>query len=259
MTGQHITAAVSITGTIPQLPAYLRKPLRRSDQFIQLAAAAAHQALAQVPAIDLPGERCGLFVGTSFGPMQSNFDVLDALVDGDPVSPTLFSHSVFNAAAGYVSRLFGVFGGAWTLASFSWPFYRCLQNAQLMLASGRLDRVLVLQVETYSALLQDARKLLPGTAPQTFPPGAVGWVLEQNAPPRASVSLTAVQIDEQPAPPSVFLDRRENLPGQESTCFHGPAGYPARVNQAGRRSCLGGTEYNQGDSPVRWCCPHLPG
>ncbi len=39
-------------------------------------------------------------------------EVLDQVVNREQTSPTLFSHSVFNAASGYVARIFQLHGCA---------------------------------------------------------------------------------------------------------------------------------------------------
>jgi len=241
LTGPFIIACASVTGTVPELPEYLRKPLRRGDQFIQLTAAAAHQALVQVVAVERPGERCGLFLGTCFGPMQSNFNVLDALIDQEPVSPTLFSHSVFNAAAGYASRLFGIFGGAWTFTSFTWPFLQGLANADFMLATGRLDRALILQVETYAPLLHDTRRRMIPQAVEEWPPCAVAWVLDREAINPRALSLREVSFSEGAAPPETALDREELLAGDpEAPLDLHPMALPLLLTDLAGKTCWEG-------------------
>lgn len=241
MKGPFIVAASALIGTVPELPAYLRKPLRRGDQFIQLAASAVHEAMAQVATLERPGERCGLFLGTCFGPMQSNFNVLDALIDNEPVSPTLFSHSVFNAAAGYASRLFGVFGGAWTFTSFAWPFLQCLENARFMLDTGRLDRALVLQVETYAPLLHEARHRLAPAGDQQWQPCAVAWILDRDPTGHRTLRLTAVTMADQPAPPQSYLEREELLDGDpDAPLDQDPMALPLLLTDLAGKTCWQG-------------------
>lgn len=241
MKGPFIIAASAIIGTVPELPAYLRKPLHRSDQFIQLTASVVHHGLAQIAAFERPGERCGLFLGTCFGPMQSNLNMLDALIDNEPVSPTLFSHSVFNAAAGYASRLFGIFGGAWTFTSFTWPFLHCLENALFMLDTDRLDRALVLQVETYAPLLHDARLRLVPPSDQQWQPCAVAWVLDRDATDSRALRLTAVTMTDQPSPPQAFLEREELLDGNpDAPLDEDPMALPLLLTDLAGKTCWQG-------------------
>ena len=139
------------------LPSRFAGELRRADAFVRLAVGAAHTALDKALPRSLRSGRCGLVLGTAFGPMQSNFDFVDQVLYEEQGSPTLFSHSVFNTAAGFLSRIFGFSGGALTLTDFAFPFFQALQQGWMMIDSGWLEACLVLQVETYSALLADAQ------------------------------------------------------------------------------------------------------
>ncbi|MEN8140724.1 MAG: beta-ketoacyl synthase chain length factor [Thermodesulfobacteriota bacterium] len=175
-----VTRATHISQEEIDLPPELLRHLRRADDFIKLGVLAAFGALEGKTAIPWENpQRCGLFLGSSFGPMETNFAVLDQIVGGQQTSPTLFSHSVFNAAVGYLCRIFNLRGSALTLTDFALPFCQALQQGALAIESGLLERCLVLQVETYSALLNDARrKISPGEA-GTWPEGAVCWLLER--------------------------------------------------------------------------------
>ncbi|MGB3223341.1 MAG: beta-ketoacyl synthase chain length factor [Desulforhopalus sp.] len=160
-------------------PPELSRKLRRADDFIRLAVVAGFQALQteNEKISESPGSM-GLILGSAFGTMQTNFEVLDTVVSGEQTSPTLFSHSVFNAAAGYMASVFNIQGCALTITDFSFPFFRALREGWLAISSGRLDRCLVLQVETYSSLLQDARGKHAFQV-QEWQPGGVCWLLEK--------------------------------------------------------------------------------
>lgn len=162
------------------VPQRIMGRLRRADDFIRLGVVAAAECLEQLSVKPDPeaSQRCGMILGTAFGTMQTNFDVLDQIVRGEQTSPTLFSHSVFNAAAGYMSSVFDMKGCALTVTDFSLPFFRALREGWLAVDGGVLDRCLVLQVETYSALLADARHKM-GPA-QDWPAGVVCWLLERD-------------------------------------------------------------------------------
>lgn len=175
-----IASANHIRGIDMDIPPELFRHLRRADDFIRLAVLSAYQACGQ--RIEMPWEvpeRCGLILGTSFGPMQTNFDVLDMVVNEEQTSPTIFSHSVFNAAVGYLCRIFNVRGSALTLTDFAYPFFQALQQGCLAITSGQLDRFLVLQVETYSELLHDARLKNHHEKAALWPAGCVCWLLER--------------------------------------------------------------------------------
>lgn len=161
------------------VPAELSRGLRRADDYIRLAVVAAARVLAgdrEKGALD--GESCGLVVGSCFSTMQTNFEVLDDVVSGEQTSPTLFSHSVFNSAAGYIASTMQITGAALAVVDFSFPFFKALQEGYLALESGRLESCVVLQVETYSELLADGRsKLASGCS--DWQPGAVCWYLKK--------------------------------------------------------------------------------
>ncbi len=193
------------------IPDHLGRDLRRADQFIQLAVLGACQVLAAAPPIN--GQRTGIYLGTAFGPMPCNLAVLDDLVMSEPISPTLFSHSVFNAASGYISRICKIYGPALTLTSFGSPFFRALESGWLAIKDKSLDHALILQVETYSTLLDDARTaILPGTPP-SWPTGATAWLLGK----KGSCHIDHISVSEEPCSPEARLAWRETKDDHEMT------------------------------------------
>lgn len=162
-----------------ETPAELVRNLRRADDFIKLAVVAAFEILHSTNIEpDEDRDNFGLILGSSYGTMQTNFDVLDFVVSNQPSSPTLFSHSVFNAAAGYTAAVHNLRGCALTVTDFVFPFFRALREGCLALQSGRLSRCFVFQVETYSELLHDARKNELSSS-EKWQPGVVCWLLEK--------------------------------------------------------------------------------
>jgi len=199
-----------------RIPEELGRYLRRADTFIQLAVVAAFQTFLAVDEgfQDTHGD-CGLILGTTFGTMETNFEVLDQIVAGQQASPILFSHSVFNAAVGYMATIFKIRGCALTVTDFSFPFFRALQEASLALQSGTIARCLVLQVETYSTLLQDARKT-HNVDKNPWIPGAVCWLLEAETESKNSnFYLDRLEIDACVSDPLDFLryDERVDING----------------------------------------------
>ncbi|WP_419175754.1 beta-ketoacyl synthase N-terminal-like domain-containing protein [Desulfosediminicola sp.] len=178
------------------VPVELSRQLRRADDFIRLAVVAGHNVLQQAAATEGNKERIGLFLGSAFGPMQTNFDVLDQVVSDQPVSPILFSHSVFNGAAGYLASVFGIKGCALTMTDFNVPFIRSLEQGIQAIEGGSLDCCLVLQIETYSRLLHDARKThCPEDA--EWQPGVVCWLLKAAASADDGIVLKRVSSQQQ--------------------------------------------------------------
>lgn len=162
-----------------EVPSELTRKLRRADDFIRLGVLAGHRLLKQHAETDtVDGDTCGLVLGTSFGPMETNFEVLDQVVSGEQTSPTMFSHSVFNSAAGYMASTLGIKGCGLTITDFDFPFFRALEQGYMTLLSGRLTLCLVLQVETYSMLLQDA-KAKHASESEPWKPGVVCWLLQR--------------------------------------------------------------------------------
>ncbi len=161
------------------MPRELLRQLRRADDFIRLGVVAGYKSIKRVQEADaLPAESRGLILGTAFGPMETNFEVLDQVITDQPASPILFSHSVFNATAGYMATTFGIKGCALTVTDFAFPFFRALEQGYLAIISGRLESCLVLQVETYRQLLQDGKNI-HGSEKTLWEPGVVCWLLEK--------------------------------------------------------------------------------
>ena len=162
------------------IPKLFAPKLRRADDFIRLGVAAAAGVYQETETnSDYSHDRSGLVVGSCFGTMQTNFDVLELITSNQQTSPTLFSHSVFNAATGYISAILGIRGFGQTFTDFCWPFFHSLREGWLAINSGVLDRCFVLQIETYSALLEDGRSSHTLEEVASWPPGAVCWCLEK--------------------------------------------------------------------------------
>lgn len=210
-----------------EVPDTLLRQLRRSDAFIRLGVLTAYNCLDSYPGKDVKESglgSCGIMLATAYGTMQTNFGVLDSVIDAVQTSPTLFSHSVFNSAAGYLSSTFSIDGPAITITDFSFPFFRALREAIIGLGSGSFKKCLVLQVETYSELLQDGRmehgmqskhdNALSSTA-LPWNPGAVCWLVEAindctNFSPKYCC-LRDVVITDEVAHPQNQLDFREEI------------------------------------------------
>ena len=192
------------------VPDSLTRALRRADDFIKLAIVSARSAIDLAPSRQLLPEQIGIFMGTAYGPIETNFRFLDTLIDDGErqASPTLFSHSVHNAAAGYVARLLDIQGPALTMTSFSWPFLTAISEARLAVDSGRVRRALVLGIETNSPLLEDARRQLQGNKAVSWQPGAVAWILDTaDQVSSYAVLLEDIVLTEIPCNPDIFLTR----------------------------------------------------
>jgi len=169
----RLTAVANLNFASFTLPQELEGKLRRADLFTRGIVACCQDLLDEH---QIDGEQTGLFISTAFGPMQCNLDVLDFLVENEPVSPTLFSHSVFNGASGYLARIFQIHGPAITQTSYGYPFFTALCQAKFALEQGQLKQAIIIQAETYSQLLEDAKS----DHSNPWPTGAVAWLLGQD-------------------------------------------------------------------------------
>jgi hypothetical protein len=181
MSDVAISAMQSSTIEDFELPSEYSKLLRRADDFTKSAVSSTYLALNSAPKLDISPEKTGLFWGTSFGPLETSFRFLDTLLDDGEgqASPTLFSHSVHNAAAGYLSRIFTINGPAITLSSYTWPFLDALNQAFLTICSGVIDRAIVVTSEMCSPLMEHAGQQFAGTEYNYCETGAVTWILDK--------------------------------------------------------------------------------
>jgi len=231
-----ITATSHLTLDSLETPVELSRKLRRADDYIRLAVIAADNAIQQhieySECDSFRADRCGLILGSGFSTMQTNFEVLDDVVSGEQTSPTLFSHSVFNAAAGYIASTLGIKGPALTITDFSFPFFKALEQGCFALYDDRLESCLVLQVEIYSDLLSDGRKrLVHDSIP--WQPGVVCLLLEKQKKSSATgLSLEHIEITHQSCAPEAFLiGRQELMVGNVGQTSYDPLGAALRFAQ----------------------------
>jgi hypothetical protein len=144
--------------------------LRRADRFVRMAVIAAQDAWteARQAAGDVPPEDVGLILASGLGSHVRAFRFLDGILDfGDGAAlPTDFSHSLHGAASAYIAELLALRGPSLTITDFEDGVARALLMAQLWLAGGRCQRVLVGAVEELGdVLLYCANRLLGDSHP----------------------------------------------------------------------------------------------
>ncbi|MDH5523893.1 MAG: beta-ketoacyl synthase chain length factor [Desulfobulbaceae bacterium] len=212
----------------------MQNALRRADDFIRLAVFVGARAIESVPLANIGPAEIGIFLGTTTGPLETNFRFLDTLFDDGEgrCSPTLFSHSVHNAAAGYLARLLNVQGQTLTMTSFGWPFLSALCEARAALVKKEVKVALVLGVEEESpVLIFDEGGGLE--AARACRKGAVAWLLvdEQTAEISAVARLLDVLLEEHPCDPGFFFNRAGELvaPGITENCSQYPSALQAAV------------------------------
>ena len=110
----------------------LLKKMRRSDRLSKIAMLAASDALrsSEIEAVDKKG--LGIIVATAFGSHVTTFNFLDEILDYSEanVSPIIFSNSVHNAPASYISSALDIQGPTLTVTQFYFSFQYALQLAQ---------------------------------------------------------------------------------------------------------------------------------
>ncbi len=132
-----------------------KKSLRRIDHFSQMAILGAFLALQDAGSPSLAAGRTGLIVCSGYGASQTTFSFLDSVInDGDAcASPTLFSNSVHNSAAGHISILLKLGGPCLTVSQFGVSVPSSLLTARQWLHEGRADQVLFGAVDEYCDVL----------------------------------------------------------------------------------------------------------
>jgi len=129
---------------------------RRADRFTRMAVLAASDAL-QDSGLNAGLDRgqLGVIVATALGPHAATFSFLDGILDfGDAaVSPTIFSHSVHNAAASYIAMALDVRGPTLTLTHFHFAFHQAILLARTWLEAERCDAVLVGAVDELGSVM----------------------------------------------------------------------------------------------------------
>ncbi len=128
-----------------------KRALRRIDHFSQLALSGIYLAIedAGLESIDKPST--GLIICSGYGSAKTTFSFLDSIFDdGDAcASPTLFSNSVHNAAAGHISIILGLEGPSSTISQFDMSVPSALLTALQWLEEDRVDHIMFGAVDEY--------------------------------------------------------------------------------------------------------------
>jgi 3-oxoacyl-[acyl-carrier-protein] synthase II len=126
-----------------------RRELRRIDHFSQLALTGAFLTLKDAGIDKLDSKSTGLVICSGYGSSRTTFSFLDSIIDnGDAcASPTLFSNSVHNSAAGHISILLGLAGPCLTVSQFEMSVHSALISALIWLNEGRAEQILFCAVD----------------------------------------------------------------------------------------------------------------
>ena len=131
--------------------------IRRADKFSKMAVLASVDAVADSNVnFDKKKSSLGIIVSTAFGPHVTTFRFLDDMLEyGDKnASPTIFSHSVHNAAASYITSVLGSRGPSITLTQFAFSFHQALILARAWLYEERCEYVLVGSVDECGIVME---------------------------------------------------------------------------------------------------------
>ena len=213
----------------------LLKKTRRADKFSKMAVLAACDAVADsgIGADEI--KSTGIIISTAFGPHATTFHFLDDIMDyGDGgVSPTLFSNSVHNAAASYISSVLNIHGPTLTLTQFQSSFHHALILAELWIKQGRCNDVLVGSVDESGDVMQYicAKKLaiakdgkirpfrFASVSPAVPGEGAVFFLVSKQDRPKQYCTISSVTtgnnlIDE--TTPDIYILDANGMGGDET-------------------------------------------
>jgi 3-oxoacyl-[acyl-carrier-protein] synthase II len=156
------------------------KEARRADDFTKMAVLAAVDAFVDSGLGAEAKKSLGIILATSLGPHVTTFKFLDDILTyGDNgVSPTLFSHSVHNAAVSYIASNLGSHGPTLTVTQFADSFSQALFIAESWLEENRCSNILVGSVDQ---LGNEMEYILTAKAPELLPiEGSVFFLLTKN-------------------------------------------------------------------------------
>ncbi|MFA5087664.1 MAG: beta-ketoacyl synthase N-terminal-like domain-containing protein [Candidatus Omnitrophota bacterium] len=198
------------------------KEMRRADKFSKMACLAAHDAFADSGLGEEARNSLGIILTTAFGPQVTTFRFLDDILDyGDAnVSPTIFSHSVHNAAASYIAFVLQSRGPTLTLTRFAHSFSQGLILAETWLKSGRCQYVLVGSADECGGVMEYIcgqklrvagdgiiRPFLCAKEPAAVPgEGSAFFLVSNNETPGRYCSISAFPGENAPAADMRILD-----------------------------------------------------
>ena len=161
------TIEVTLSRGVFQMPVYtadtrpLRdhinpKKLRRINKYSKMALLAAINALDDAGIdTDKAGEDIGIVLASGHGSSSTTFSFLDDIIRmGDNLaSPTKFSTSLHSAATSNVTIFLNIRGPSLTVTNFDSSGIGALIDAQMLLATGQADTILLGAVEEVNSIL----------------------------------------------------------------------------------------------------------
>jgi 3-oxoacyl-[acyl-carrier-protein] synthase II len=131
------------------------RALRRLDHYIRMALLGSFCALEDAGILENENRKLGIIVATGYGATCNTFDFQNSMITSeDPCgSPTKFSNSVHNAAAGNISILLNETGPNLSVSHFDMSFASAMVAAMHWLNEGRVDTILIGGVDEYCKVL----------------------------------------------------------------------------------------------------------
>ncbi|HKK90888.1 MAG TPA: beta-ketoacyl synthase N-terminal-like domain-containing protein [Desulfobacteraceae bacterium] len=122
-----------------------KKRLRRVDHYSRMALLGAGRALEDAGQNQFSRDTTGVIVASGHGALKTTFAFLDSYIEkGDKLSvPIHFSNSLHNAAASYISMIYGITGPCLTVSQFDMSFFSALITASVWIRQGVVASVLV--------------------------------------------------------------------------------------------------------------------
>lgn len=182
-----------------------RKDVRHADRFVQLAVAAAQDAVENAGLAAMDPERTGVAFGTGIGGLTTLTEQYDILRDRGPsrVSPFLIPKMIANMAGGQIAMRFNLRGPNVTLVTACassgnalGDAFRTIQHgeADVMLTGGSEAVILPIAFAGFCAMKAlSTRNEDPTTASRPFDQGRDGFVMGEGAGFLVFESLTHAQ------------------------------------------------------------------
>ncbi|MCX5694857.1 MAG: beta-ketoacyl synthase N-terminal-like domain-containing protein [Candidatus Omnitrophica bacterium] len=231
-----------IEGWVKPAPAYqvpaetitdkqVLKEARRADNLTKMATIAAFDALMDSGIPEQSKEKLGVILTTAFGPHVTTFGFLDDILTyGDAgVSPTLFSHSVHNAAASYIALNLQSRGPTLTMTQFADSFHQAIILAESWLKEKRCEYILVGSADQIGKVMEYicSRKLKPALdgkikpfncakEPESIPgEGSTFFLVADNEKYNKYGSISAMPSNNKKNDPDLYILDSDGMCGDE--------------------------------------------
>ncbi|HSM90301.1 MAG TPA: beta-ketoacyl synthase N-terminal-like domain-containing protein [Desulfobacterales bacterium] len=151
-----VSAFTAITDSLDRL--IPPRTLRRVEHYARMAILASLLAIEDAGMGNGVPENTGLIVTTGMGPTANTLDLqaADVAAADLALSPILFSNSVQNAAAAYISMLLKIRGPSLSINQYEMAVPLAFQTAIDWLEEGRTESVLVGSIDCFSKALHEA-------------------------------------------------------------------------------------------------------